>query len=206
MPSGDSSDRWHDVRVTPWNQLLCDQFAWHWENQVRERLAGLSDDEYLWEPVAGAWSVRPRGTASTSGAVGNGELVMDWEYPEPAPAPFTTIAWRLGHVIVGVLAMRNAAHFGRDPVSHATFPYAGTAAEALAQLEDEVTAWLDGVRRLGEDGLSRPCGPTEGPFSDAPLAALVLHINRELIHHLAEIALLRDLFTHSRADLSPTSH
>lgn len=27
---------------------------------------------------------------------------------------------------------------------------------------------------------------------------LLLHINRELIHHLAEIALLRDLYAHTR--------
>jgi len=55
-------------------------------------------------------------------------------------------------------------------------------------LEREVDAWLDGVRRLGEDGLDRPCGPSEGPFADAPLATLVLHIHRELIHHLAEVS------------------
>ena len=57
--------------------------------------------------------------------------------------------------------------------------------------------WLDGVRALGEDGLEQPCGPTEGPFAEAPLAALVLHINRELIHHLAEVSLLRDLYGHN---------
>ncbi len=30
----------------------------------------------------------------------------------------------------------------------------------------------------------------------APRATLLLHINRELIHHGAEIALLRDLYAH----------
>ena len=184
--------------MTDWNQLLRDQFEWHWEHQLRSRLAGLTDEEYLWEPVAGAWSVRPRGTAITSMAAGAGELVIDWEFPEPAPAPFTTIAWRLGHVIVGVLGMRNAAHFGRDPVDYATFSYAATAAQALAQLEGEITVWLEGVRRLGDQGLERPCGPAEGPFADAPLAALVLHIHRELIHHLAEVSLLRDLYAHKQ--------
>ena len=184
--------------MTDWNQLLRDQFEWHWEHQCRSRLAGLTDEEYLWEPVAGAWSVRPRGTALTSMAAGAGELVIDWEYPEPAPAPFTTIAWRLGHVIVGVLGMRNAAHFGRDPVDYATFSYAATAADALDQLQAEVNAWLEGVRRLGDQGLDRPCGPAEGSFAEAPLAALVLHIHRELIHYLAEISLLRDLYAHDQ--------
>jgi hypothetical protein len=30
-----------------------------------------------------------------------------------------------------------------------------------------------------------------------PMLALVLHINREVIHHGAEIALLRDLYAHT---------
>ncbi|HEX7993167.1 MAG TPA: hypothetical protein VF506_04545, partial [Streptosporangiaceae bacterium] len=51
-----------------------------------------------------------------------------------------------------------------------------------------------GVRGLGPDGLIWPCGPAEGPYADYPLADLVLHINREALHHGAEIALLRDLY------------
>ena len=184
--------------MTDWNSLLRDQFEWHWENQLRSRLDGLSDEEYLWEPVAGAWSVRPRGTATTPMAAGDGAFTLDWAYPQPTPAPFTTIAWRLAHVIVGVLGMRSAAHFGRAPIDYETFPWAGTAAEALAQLDREVGTWLDGVRGLGEAGLTRPCGSAEGAFAEAPLAALVLHIHRELIHHLAEVSLLRDLYTHTR--------
>jgi hypothetical protein len=43
-------------------------------------------------------------------------------------------------------------------------------------------------------GLAPPCGPAEGPFAEYPMAALVLHINREALHHGAEIALLRDLY------------
>jgi hypothetical protein len=50
------------------------------------------------------------------------------------------------------------------------------------------------VRALGEEGLAEPCGPSEGPWADAPKADLVLHIHREVIHHGAEIALLRDLY------------
>ena len=99
-------------------------------------------------------------------------------------------------MIVGVLAMRNAAHFGRAPTDYQSFAYAATADAALAQLDAEYATWLAGVESLGEDGLARPCGEAEGPFADRPLAALVLHINRELIHHLAEVCLLRDLHLH----------
>ncbi len=51
-----------------------------------------------------------------------------------------------------------------------------------------------GVRGLGAEGLARPCGPAEGPWSESSMAELVLHINREMLHHSAEIALLRDLY------------
>jgi hypothetical protein len=45
------------------------------------------------------------------------------------------------------------------------------------------------VRKVGEEGLARPC-----EFVDEPLSTLILHINREVMHHGAEIALLRDLY------------
>ena len=56
--------------------------------------------------------------------------------------------------------------------------------------------WSAGVCELGVAGLARPCGPAGGEFRDRPMAALVLHVQRELIHHGAEIALLRDLYAH----------
>ncbi|WP_250034819.1 DinB family protein [Paractinoplanes maris] len=163
-----------------WNETLREQWTWHWDNQVRARLDGLTDDEYFWSPVPGAWTVRPEDNS------------IDYAFPQPIPAPFTTIAWRLGHVIVGVLAMRNAAHFGAPAASYGKWRYATTAAEAMAQLEEQLGVWLDGVRSLGSDGLARPCGDTE-PYPELPMAALVLHIHRELIHHLSEVCLLRDL-------------
>ena len=180
--------------MTAWNPLLRDQVEWHWQHQLRARLAGLSDEEYFWEPVEGAWSIRPRGASTTPMAAGAGEWTIDWEYPEPTPAPFTTIAWRLAHIIVGVLGARVAAHFGGPPVDYGSFAYAGTAAEALAQLDDVYAGWTAGVHGLDAAALARPCGPAEGPFAEYPMAALVLHINREVIHHGAEVALLRDLY------------
>jgi hypothetical protein len=112
----------------------------------------------------------------------------------PSPAPVTTIAWRLAHLIVGVFGTRVADHFGGPPIDYQTFSYAGTAAQALQQLDDVYAAWRAGVSSLGDAGLALPCGPAEGPFAEYPMAALVLHINRETLHHGAEIALLRDLY------------
>ena len=121
-------------------------------------------------------------------------LVLDFAWPDPDPAPITTIAWRLAHVIVGCSAVRTGNHFGGEPTDYDRWTYAATADEALAQLDAAYDAWSAGVAGLGEDGLARPpCGPAEGPWAESPYAALVLHINRELIHHLAEVSLLRDL-------------
>lgn len=180
-----------------WNPLLREQLTWHWAHQLRDRLDGLTDDEYFWEPAPGCWSVRPRGAGVAPVRAGSGAMTIDFAMAQPDPPPFTTIAWRLGHVIVGVLAVRNAAHFGRAPTDYQSFDYAATAAEALAQLDTEYATWLAGVESLGEAGLARPCGEAEGPYADRPLAALVLHVNRELIHHLAEVCLLRDLHLHT---------
>jgi hypothetical protein len=151
----------------PWNQLLLDQLEHHWTGQLRPRLDGLTDDEYLWEPV---------------------------------PPPVTTISWRIAHLVVGVFGARNASHFDGPPADYETWTYPATADGALAQLDEGYARWVAGVRSLGEQGLARPCGPAEGPYADEPLAALVTHIHREVIHHGAEIALLRDLYAHRTDD------
>ena len=179
-----------------WTTELLDQLRFHWDTALRPRLDGLTDDEYHWEPSPGMWGVRRRGTAVTPYAAGAGDWVIDFAYPEPDPAPVTTIAWRLGHVIVGVFAMRVAGHFGGPPVDYGSFDYAGTAAGALAQLDEQYRRWTDGVAALDTAALAAPCGPAEGPYADKPMATLVLHVHREMIHHGAEVALLRDLYRH----------
>jgi len=76
-----------------WNSELRSQLEWHWENQLRPRLDGLTDDEYFWEPVTGCWSVRPCDRAAAKEVAGSGEFVLEFAFPEPRPAPVTTIAW-----------------------------------------------------------------------------------------------------------------
>ena len=53
------------------------------------------------------------------------------------------------------------------------------------------------MRGLGEAGLRVPIGAKD-PFPEAPVADLVLHIHRELIHHMSEVCLLRDLYLHGK--------
>jgi hypothetical protein len=186
-----------------WNAELVDQLDWQWQNLLRPRLDGLTDDEYFWEPVPGCWSVRPRDANLAAGAVdamGTGAFVLEYG-PDLEVPPVTTIAWRLAHVTVGCLGMRAAGHFGGPPCDWRTFDYAGTAKDGLLQLDGAYAAWTEGARGLGEEGLTRPCGPAAGPYADYPLAAMILHINREVLHHGAEIALLRDLYRWKGTDV-----
>lgn len=169
-----------------WNRELVDQLDWHWTNHARPRLAGLTDAELHWEPVAGCWGIRPDGA---------GGFTFDYAEPEPEPAPVTTIGWRLGHIAGPIFGFRSHNHFGNG-YSMETIELPGTAAGMLALVDEVYDHWITGARALGADGLSRPCGPAEGPWGDAPMAALILHINREAIHHMAEVALLRDLYLH----------
>lgn len=56
--------------------------AW---NPLIKRVAGIADDEYMWEPAAGCWTVRPDSART---------MIADWADPDSVPAPVTTIAWR----------------------------------------------------------------------------------------------------------------
>ncbi|MEO7233905.1 MAG: DinB family protein [Lapillicoccus sp.] len=180
-----------------WPAQAVDQLDWHWRTQLRPRLDGLTDAEYLWEPTPGAWNVRPRGTGTAPVQAGSGAMTVDFALPPPEPAPMTTIAWRVAHLVVGVFGARVASHFGGPACDYATFAYPATATEALRLLDEGYAAWRAGVRGWQEDGsLGLPCGPAERPWGGQPRGALVLHINREVIHHGAEISLLRDLYVH----------
>ncbi|MEO7753910.1 MAG: DinB family protein [Terracoccus sp.] len=185
--------------------LLVEQIDAHWTGQLRPRLEGLTDAEYYWEPTPGAWGLHPRGEAHTALAGGRGDVVVDFAMPAPEPAPVTTIGWRLAHLVVGVLGARVHGHFGGPAVDYPTFDYAPTATGALTQLDVAYAAWLAGVRGWTDEELALPCGPAEGPWAESSRAVLMLHLNRELIHHGAEVALLRDLWLHRHDRPSPSA-
>lgn len=176
-----------------WTHELSEQLDWHWRTYVRPHLEGLGDDEYRWEPVPGMWSIRPRGASTAPIQAGTGAGVIEFAIPEPVPPPMTTIAWRIGH-LANVFGERAANHFGAEPVTYEGTDWPLEAAGGVALLERAYDAWLTGVRALDDEGLAAPCGPSEGPFAEYPMAALVLHITREGLHHSAEILTLRDLY------------
>ena len=155
--------------------------------RIRDRLDGLTDDEYFWEPVPGCWTLRP--------APGGG-FVGDWAEPAPDPPPVTTIAWRLTHIIwvIGEHGLTPVAFHGGKADWHDPSVYPGSAADALGHFDRAAEVWRGELAAVSEDRLWQPMGPEAGPFADASSAAFVEHIHDELIHHGAEVALLRDLY------------
>jgi hypothetical protein len=177
-----------------WNAELVDQLESHWRDQLRPRLDGLTDDEYFWQPVSGCWTLSRRGESAAPISFGAGEFTMDYAEPPYDREPVTTIAWRLAHLI-HVFGLPTASHFDDPPADHAAVDFIGTAQGALRQLDDGHDAWVNDVRSLGVDGIARPQGAISPPeFAAAPMAKLILHVHREVIHHGAEISLLRDLY------------
>ncbi|MDN3239535.1 DinB family protein [Glycomyces tritici] len=177
-----------------WNALILGQMEFYWDAHLRPRLEGLTDEEYLWEPAEGCWSLRP----GPDGALG-----METADPAPEPPPVTTIAWRMVHIGRDVLGIRARAFFGpHEGLEDADMwdlrlwpdPLPGTAADAVAMLEAAYAHWRDGVRALDAEAIARPLGPKGAWFADDSMAALVLHLNREVMAHGAEICLLRDLY------------
>lgn len=170
------------VTTLDFKHELIDQLDWYWNQMLMPRLEGLTDEEYLWEPAAGCWSIRRSDDGSWEPQQGN-------PIP-PEPEPVTTIAWRMAH-IAEMLMRRSANQFGAAGLSP---DLAGTAESAIARMRQGYADWKGGLKALASDEIARPTGPTEGTYAESPLASLVLHMNREIIHHGAEIALLRDLY------------
>ena len=161
------------------------------------RLAGLTDEEYLWEPVSGCWSVRP--DADGVWRPDLGPLGTTWT---PPPEPFTTIAWRLWHL--GASPSPSwPPHDVRSPQEFAQ-QYFTQSARASEGVSDAATATLlvaanwepipALIESFDEDALLAPMGEMAGPYADASAWGLLLHVADELIHHSAEVGVLRDLY------------
>jgi DinB family protein len=163
--------------------LLFGRFDYIW-HRLRTRLDGLTTDEYLWEPAADGWTVRPAGD----------RWVVDVSREDPDPAPITTIAWRMWHIASDCLASYVTPHLGEWPLPVRDREWFGEVGPALDAMDTAYTCFRERVTGLGEDGMWTKLGPAWGPFADDTWAALVVHAQDELAHHGAEIALLRDLY------------
>jgi hypothetical protein len=155
--------------------------------RLTARLEGLGEDEFFWEPAQPAWSVR-RDPAAPSG------WQIDYPFPPPVPPPVTTIAWRLVHLANGNWIRWEHA-FGPGRRMFPDLPVPGTAAGAVAYWADSrapIEEWMRTAAPFDLDEL-RP-NPIGDPLPAGRTLSILLE---EQVHHGAEIALLRDLYTHT---------
>ena len=161
----------------------------------------LTDAEYLWEPVAACWSVRKRADGPGVGAtklIGAGDWGRDGSPDTPWPPPFTTIAWRLDHLSETLLG--RSSHLGGDGLfDRATYEPRGDAAGAVERFRGAAAGWRAAVIAIDVSDYDRT-GLSTYPYGSDPeetLPSMVWWQNQEILHHGAEIALIRDLFAHS---------
>ncbi|WP_236656547.1 DinB family protein [Streptacidiphilus jiangxiensis] len=165
-------------------------------DRILARLEGLSDAEYLWEPVPDCLSVRV-------GADGSARA-DDRPRGGTGLAPFSTIAWRMWHI--GSDCLRGYGRFFGETPAPGTDPqvWPATAAEATAVLADDFARFRSQVASLGDDRLLAPMGPLGGPYGHESHLLLTTHAIDETAHHGGEIALLRDLRAHGLGAHAPT--
>ena len=174
--------------------LLLDQLETS-VGMTKDRLAGLTDEEYLWEPAEDAWSIRRRGESRGSRPYGAGAWQIDFG-DRPDPEPVTTIAWRLGHLI-SMFNDRWEWTFGsRSIAPEVNTAFTPSVADALTELWAGADRWAAGLATLTDEQLDT-IGYGQYPYGldpQLPIISIFWWMNREFIHHAAEVALLRDLY------------
>lgn len=156
---------------------------------LRDRVAGLGDEEYLWEPASTVWTVRP----SPHG----GRNVVETEVWSPSgdPAPPRTIAWSMGHLGSGV-AIRADWLVGEHRAAAEDFDWPLTADAGTRFMFDGLEAWRNGLARMTDEDLDT-VGRSAYPFGldpELPLIEIVWWVGKELLWHSAEIWFMRDLY------------
>ncbi len=152
--------------------------------RLTKRLEGMTDDEYLWEPAPGCWSLRPNADGTMRG---------DWGFVFDEDPPLTTIAWRMSHILECLSGERCATLLGLQP-EPALDLLPPTADAARETLERAYAIWRGYLEKVDEEILWGKLGPIAGPYAEDTRLAFVLHIIDEYIHHGAEVGVMRDLY------------
>jgi hypothetical protein len=107
----------------------------------------------------------------------------------------TTIAWRLCHIGDFLREERNWRWLGRQPEQlDRDIRHPMTARGGIAYLQASWAAWQRLVASLTPAEMWAPIGTIGGPYGDRERLLLVVHVMDELIHHGAEVGVMRDLY------------
>lgn len=171
----------------------------------------LTDEEFLWEPFPGTWSVRRREDCLTATPFGQGQWVADYDGPAASAAsasgrgePFTNIAWLMWHF--GSMAGRTAEldFLGGEMTAesgwtspyiadHPRFTSAPAAVEALRSGWQALRTALEGATDEQLESKVRFWG-YPGPGPAARGFHIVASVLNEIGHHGAQVCVIRDLY------------
>src|SRR5262245_64679627 len=104
-------------------------------SMLQDRVTGLTEEEYFWEPVPDSWTLRQ---------TADGAWDADYAYPDPEPAPITTIAWRINH-IASCKVMYHEYAFGPRRLTFPDLPVPTTVPDALTMLNEGQRLLMDDV-------------------------------------------------------------
>jgi hypothetical protein len=166
--------------------LLARQLA-EAHGMVRERLAGLTEDEYYWEPVPEVWTLR-RLTV--------GRLEADYADPDPDPPPFTTLGWRVNH-IASCKVMYHEYAYGPQRLTFPDLPVPATPAEGVAMLDEGHDLLVQDLQQLEDHDLQAEVLTNWG--ERWPAWRIFWTMIHHDLWHGGEIGALRDLYRESRS-------
>lgn len=187
-PMPGSKAAWHERRVVRSAAALLGEAR----PIIERNLGGLTDDEYLWEPVEACWSVRRRNEIRSPGCWGRGDWVVEVSPDGTSEPAMTTIAWRLMHSYdcATDFASRALGGSGHDWNDIEVPSEASTAVEMMLSGLDEISIALgdahDDVLNFDDSAFHRPRWE------------LLMKALQEPIHHCAEIGVLRALWRSAR--------
>lgn len=164
------------------SDLLRRQFDLTW-SLFEYHLERLESEDFLWEPAALCWTVRPDAA---------GRWVPDWADSEPDPVPVPTIGWVSWHIGWWWGTALDHAR-GRTPRERTDITWPGDGPAAVEWLRGLRAEWVSVLERFTDDELDAAAHfpPQADPaYTVADMAAWV---NAELMKNVAEIGQLRML-------------
>jgi hypothetical protein len=165
------------------------ELVYFW-GEFRPSLAGLTTEEYLWEPVAGCPTIKRQA---------DGTFRVDETFPVRGLASIAQrLCWGAQLIVVNT-----SQHFGDKSVTHADVTVPGDAPSGVRFLEEAITAWKTAISDcepswLREHSDNRSPGAIDVQF---PVLQGLLFNFALLVQCATSVTLTRDFYALQRADV-----
>ncbi len=144
-------------------------------------LERLSEADFLWEPAALCWTLRPDGA---------GGWVPDWAETEPDPIPVPTIGWLSWHIGWWWSAALDHVR-GNPPRTPGDIAWPGPGLPTVTWLRRSRAEWIELLDALDDDALAGAAAYPWPAEAGMTIAHLVSWVDAELMKNVAEIGQLR---------------